>query len=148
MKHYLTTAEVASFLNVSPATVRNWRRQEIGPEFDQECGRYRARRLFAWLASHLRPTPVRACFDGPLLTPLEAAALVGCTVDELTYDHHRYAGKRHPAPMHYQFGSPSFGITRYRRDHILQYRSELDAFKRSHYLCNVRRHTNSACALL
>ena len=48
---YLTTTEVATLLQVKPATLRQWRKRGTGPSFHQHgrTVRYRATAVGAWL---------------------------------------------------------------------------------------------------
>jgi len=54
---------VAAVLNISPATLRNWRVQGLGPPFlrlSRRCVRYRSDDVDAWLAGRI----ARSTSDG------------------------------------------------------------------------------------
>lgn len=51
MSEYMTTEQVATLLQVKPATLRQWRKRGTGPSFHQagRTVRYHPRAIGAWL---------------------------------------------------------------------------------------------------
>jgi len=54
MKRYLTTKEVAHYLNVSPTTLKLWRHQGIGPQYAKvgQSVRYDSEELERYIKGH------------------------------------------------------------------------------------------------
>ena len=47
-KNFLSTADVADMLGISPATLRKWRATDTGPRF------YKREDIEAWISEHYR----------------------------------------------------------------------------------------------